>query len=161
MNAARNIIVALHNVHSVQRVIEMAKICYGLGIGTIIISKAVGTAAQTGVPEAQKIAIRLGRKLIFVPDIQDAIDLLKPDEILLFAPKPYGREPFNPDEVAEKASKGQLVMLVFGGLDPGLSSRELSLGRAVYIETQSPIGSIGTAAIAIYLLLRSLQCSNT
>jgi len=156
LDAARNIIVALHNVHSVQRVIEMAKICYGLGISTLVISKAVGTAAQTGVPEAQKIAMRMGKKLIFVPDIQDVIDLLKPDEILLFAPKPYGREPFNPKEVAEKALMGQLMLLVFGGLEPGLSSRELSLGRAVYVETQSPIGSIGTAAIALYLVMLNL-----
>ncbi len=161
VNIFRNVLVVLHNVHSVQRVVEMAKLCFGLGFNTLIVSKAIGTAAQSGIPEAHRLAMHMGKRLIIVPDVQDAIDLFNPDEILLFAPKPYGKEQFNPKEVCEKASMGKLIMLVYGGLEPGLSSRELSLGRAVFLAPSINIGTIGTAAISLYLIMQeTIKCNS-
>jgi len=157
LNPLRNILVTLHNVHSVQKVIEMAKICFGLGFNTLIISKAIGTAAQSGIPEAQRIALKMGKRLIIVPDLQDAIELFKPNKTYLFAPYPYGKEKFNPNEIIEKAKKNSLIMLVYGGLEPGLSSRELSLGKSVYLEQSIDISSTGLAAITLYLLRKKLE----
>lgn len=148
----RNIVVVLHNVHSVQRVIETAKICFGLGYDTLVISKAIGTAAQSGVPEANKIAMKLGKRLLCVPDIQDAIDLLKPDELFLYAPKPYAKKPFDPKEIVGEAKRGNIIMLIFGGLEPGLSSRELLLGNSFYIDLPGNVGSIGALTIILYLI---------
>lgn len=148
----RNIVVVLHNVQSVQRVIETAKICYGLGYSTLVVSKAIGTAAQSGVPEANKIAMRLGKRLLCVPDIQDAIDLLKPSRVFLYAPKPYAKNLFDPKIIVEEANRGELVMIVFGGLEPGLSSRELLLGESFYLNLPGNIGSIGAMSIILYLI---------
>ena len=155
----RNIVVVLHNVQSVQRVIETAKICYGLGYNTLVISKAIGTAAQTGVPEANKIAMRLGKRLLCVPDIQDAIDLLKPDKVFLYAPKPYAKNVFNPKKIIDEIGQGNLVLMVFGGLEPGLSSRELSLGESFHLDLPGNIGSIGALSIVLYLLYCYLNLS--
>ncbi|HDO20912.1 MAG: RecB-family nuclease [archaeon GB-1845-036] len=150
------LIVVLHNVHSMQRVIEFAKICYGLGYYTLVISRPIGTAAQVGVPEAQKVAFKMKGRLIVLPDLKDAIELLKPEKIILFAPKPYGKRRFNAEEIADQILKGVRVMVVFGGLEPGLSGRELSMGESVYLDV-GEIGAVGLAAVTLYEIKLALK----
>ncbi|MHA2041905.1 MAG: RecB-family nuclease, partial [Candidatus Thorarchaeota archaeon] len=55
----KNVYVVLHNVHAVSKVIETAQVVYGLGLPNYLVSKAEGSAAQTGVPEANRLAMKM------------------------------------------------------------------------------------------------------
>ncbi|MEM0042692.1 MAG: RecB-family nuclease [Thermofilaceae archaeon] len=139
----------LHNAYSQQRVVEAARVVYGLGYHVFIVTKASGSAAQAGVPEAQKLALKMGRTFMCLPDLPDAIEVLKPNMVLLFVPKKYAQKPLS--EVVNTAA-GRLLA-VFGGSDPGLSKKELEMGIAVYPDgIEEDVGSTGMVAIALYLL---------
>ncbi|MEM3541831.1 MAG: RecB-family nuclease, partial [Candidatus Methanomethylicia archaeon] len=72
----KNLIMVIHNIHSPQRLIELAKVFYGLGYTNLVISKAAGAAAQMGIPEVQKISIKTGGKLIITTNLEDAIEII-------------------------------------------------------------------------------------
>ncbi|RLE99487.1 MAG: recombinase RecB [Thermoprotei archaeon] len=144
-----DVIPVLHNVFSPQKVLEAARIAYGLGYRMFVVTKASGSAAQAGVPEAQKLAIKLGRSFACLPDLPDALEVLKPARVLLVVPKKFGREPLLREAMC---AEGRLLV-VFGGADPGLSRRELEVGMPVFIDgVEGDIGSLGLVAIALYLL---------
>ncbi len=148
------VIPVLHNVVSAQKVVEAAKIVYGLGFKTFIISKASGSAAQSGVPEAQKIALKLGLNLVFLSDLEDVIDVVNPDIVLTVMPKKYGGEALT--KVWESTVGGaKRVLVIFGGSEPGLSMREMKMGKLVYPDDiEEDIGAIGLVAISLYLIKR-------
>ena len=143
------VIPLLHNVYSQQRVVEVAKVVYGLGFKVFVVTKAIGSAAQAGVPEAQKLALKLDRAFIYLPDLPDAIEVLRPDKVLLVLPRKYAPTPVSE---AVKSASGK-VMVVFGGAEPGLTKRELELGIAVHPDgIEEDVGATGLAAISLYLL---------
>jgi len=143
------LIPVLHNVMSAQRVLEAAKLVYGLGFKSFVVSKALGAAAQSGVPEAQKLAIRLKRNIFFLVDIDDVIEVFNPDRVLTVTPAKYGGEPLS-KVVNDLSGK---VVVVFGGLEPGLSMREIEKGMHVFPDkVVDDIGSIGLLAITLYML---------
>lgn len=149
------LIVVLHNVYSVQRVIEMAKLVYGLGFDTLVISKAQSAAAQSGVPEAQKIALKKSKNFFYLSDIPDVLELFKPEMVLLFVPQEYASSVYDPNEVLKTLEKGNVVM-IFGGSEPGLTKRELEYGKAVFIDKiKEDIGPIAYASIALYELIKT------
>jgi len=144
-----NIIPLLHNVYSQQRVVEVAKAAYGLGYGVFVVTKASGSAAQAGVPEAQKLALKLDKAFIYLPDLPDAVEVLKPDSVLLVLTRKYAPTPISE---AVKNCTGKVVV-VFGGAEPGLSKKELELGQAVHPDgVVEDVGSTGLAAISLYIL---------
>lgn len=73
--------IALYGPTSVQRIIDFLKTVYALGGATPVIIKPVGAAAQIGVPEAHKIAYKLGKPLIVLPEITDLKELFNPAKI--------------------------------------------------------------------------------
>ena len=152
MEAFDRIFVVLHNVQSPNRVVEMAKIVYGLGFPNFIVTKAVGSAAQIGVPEAQKIALKHGYNFVFLRDLSDLLEVLEPKTVLMFTPKIPESSPFEPEEVRRKAERGEKVALVFGGLEPGLTKRELELGKPVHLMEEASSSVLASVAIALYLI---------
>jgi len=156
MGVVENVIVVLHNVFSSQKIVEAAKIVYGMGFKNFAITKAQGSAAQIGVPEAHKLAIKKKVNFFYLQGIDDVIELFQPSKIYLFVPQGYAKEKFNPEIVAEKASK-EVVAVVFGGSEPGLSKKELEKGMPVYIENLKEHTTIGMLAIALYLILNSAK----
>ncbi|MCS7097290.1 MAG: RecB-family nuclease [Candidatus Methanomethylicia archaeon] len=153
----KNIIMVIHNIHSPQRLIELTKVFYGLGFKNLVVSKATGAASQIGIPEVQKISIKTGGRLIITSDLNDAIDLIKPNSILLAVPKPYGKSIYNPEEVAKRIIEGLLVMIVIGGLEPGLTIKELTYGEPVYIDIEGDVGCVGLATIILYETFKHLR----
>jgi len=150
-----NIVPVLHNVYSNQKVIEAARLVYGLGYKTFVITKASGTAAQSGVPEAHRLALKEGRNIIYLSDIDDAIELLDPQEVYLVVAPPYASNELDPSEIANKAREGR-VLLIFGGSEPGLTRKELERGKAIYPPgIEKSIGTTGLMAITLYLIKRS------
>lgn len=145
------IIPVLHNAYSTQRLIESARTVYGLNFKLFIVTKASGSAAQVGVPEVQKLAMKMGKSFAFLPDLPDAIEILKPDKIILIVPKRYASTSLV--EVLKEAT-GR-VMIVFGGSEPGLSKKELELGIPAYIEgVEEDLGPVGFLAIILYEIKR-------
>lgn len=142
------IIPVLHNVNSPNRLTEFVSVCVSLGFKTIIISKPTGSAAQIGIPEAFKFAIKTGARLIVVPDLRDIKELFQ-GEFFLFTSPENSNTKFNPEEL--KHMEGN-IFLVFGGMEPGLTKRELELGKPLHIGVPNIMSVIGIASIVLYLL---------
>ncbi len=151
-----NLLVAIHNVTGIQKIKEYTQVLLGFRIKTIIISKAVGSAAMSGVPQAQKIIFKKGGNLLYVEDIPDIIELLNPDIIYVVAPQPYAKHKFEPGMIIQELKAKKKILLIFGGSDPGLSKRELEFGIDIYLEVPADIGTIGTAAIILYQIWKLL-----
>jgi len=154
------LLVQLHNFSSINLCKEFTKIALGLGARDIIFSKAVGTAATTGVPIAQKMAHSNQANVLYLQDIKDAIELCSPDETFLFIKKPFAKENFNPVSIVESYLSGKTILLVFGGSDPGLTKQELDLGKPIYFEEINEIGCLGEIAITLYLLRQEVMKKN-
>jgi SpoU rRNA methylase family enzyme len=151
-----NLFVAIHNVTSIQKLQEFVQVLLGFQIKTIIISKAIGSAAISGVPRAQKLIFKKGGNLLYTEDIPDCIELLSPDEVYVIAPQPYSKNKLEPKSIAQELKNNKKLLLVFGGSNPGLSKRELEFGIDSYLEVPSDIGTIGTAAIILHQIFREL-----
>ena len=145
------LLITLHNVGSSQRCQEFVQIASGLGFKNLAITKASGSAASRGIPQAQKIAVKSSANFMFLANIPDVIEVYNPDEIILVAPSPFGDEIWNPEEITKKIGEKR-VLIIFGGSSPGLSRRELDMGKAVNLDVPIEVGSIGTLAIALYEL---------
>ncbi len=147
------IIPVLHNTSSSQRLTEVARAVYGLGFNSFIVTKAVGAAAQVGVPEAQKIAYKLGKNFMVLADLPEAIELLQPSKVFLVMPAKYGGGRLE-DAVVQALKnlrENEKMLLVFGGSEPGLSMRELKLGENVSPEgIEEDIGTTALVAITLY-----------
>lgn len=159
MGVVENVIVVLHNVFSSQKIVEAAKIVYGMGFKNFAVTKAQGSAAQIGVPEAHKLAIKRGMNFFYLQSIDDIAELFQPSKIYLFVAEGYAREKFNPEKIAEEAAKG-VIAIVFGGSEPGLSKKELEKGIPIYIENLKEHTTIGMIAIALYLILKTDSAKN-
>ncbi len=147
----KRLFVVIHNIHSVTRLIEAAKVTYGFNIKNLVISKAIGSAAQEGVPEVQKIALKLERNVFFLRDLDDVISSLNLNNAYIFVPRKYANKKFNPKAVLEEI-KEHNVALVFGGSDPGFTKKDLEKGTPVYLDLPGDIGSIGYLAVTLYTL---------
>jgi len=150
------VIPVLHNVFSVEIVRQFAKISYGLGFRVVVISKPSGAAAQAGVPEAQKLALKKGKVLVVLSGIEDVIELFKPSLTLLVTPKRYAREGFNIERVIDEVKKGN-VIVIFGGSEPGLSAKEIEMGVPVHIDIEDDLGPLGFASIVLHEISDALK----
>ncbi len=145
------IIPVLHNVSSVQRVVDMARLVYGLGLDTLVITKAYGGAAQSGVPEAMRLALKSNAKLIVLPELKDALDLLSPDTFIAVT-RSYAEERINPVNPPVTGSK---VLIVFSGGDPEFTPQEIAGAKRVYIDgVEAKLGPIAEAALILYHLAK-------
>lgn len=151
-----NLYVAIHNVTGIQKIKEYTQILIGFSVKTVIISKAVGSAAISGVPQAQKMIFKKGGNLLYVEDIPDIMELLNIEDVYVIAPQPYAKHKFDSHEVVKKLKDQKKILLIFGGSDPGLSKRELEFGIDTFLEVPADIGTIGTAAIILYQIFNNL-----
>ncbi|BAA81011.2 conserved hypothetical protein [Aeropyrum pernix K1] len=145
------VIPVLHNVSSVQRVVDMARLSYSLGLDTLVVTKAYGGAAQSGVPEAMRLALKLGKSLVVLPELRDAVNLLSPTHVLAVTPSRAERL-VGPGGL--EGLEGR-VLVVFSGGEPELDPSEAAGAIRVYIEgVEGKVGPIAEAALILYFLLR-------
>lgn len=152
-----NLNVVLYNVHSSQKIKEMTQILVGFDLKTIIIARALGSAAQDGVPDANKLAIKHDKNLMYLRDLPDVLEVIKPDKIYVFAPRPYGKNPFNSEEMVQALKNNEKILLIFGGSGPGLSKRELDMGISTHLDVPHDIGSLGTISVVLYQILSKMK----
>ncbi|MHA2504180.1 MAG: RecB-family nuclease [Candidatus Kariarchaeaceae archaeon] len=143
-------IVVLHNVASSNSCSEFVKIAAGMGFKTLAITHAQGSAAQRGLPSAQKLAMQNGINFFSLGSLDDVIELLQPETIIVVAPPPYGKK--NLDSEFVSTLEGKRWVAVFGGNDPGLGRKDLEKGNEVVQVPAGDIGSIGTLTLGLALL---------
>jgi len=143
-------IVVLHNVASSKTCAEFVKIAAGMGFKTLAITHAQGSAAQRGLPAAQKLAMQHDINFFSLSTIDDIVELLQPDTMIVVAPPPYGKK--NLDSAFVSTLKGKRWIAIFGGSDPGLGRKDLAKGNEVVQVPAGDIGSIGTLTLGLALL---------
>ncbi len=139
-------IVVLHNVSAASRVQEFTNIALGLGYKTVIITNPQGSAAQRGIPTAQKAAYKEKANFMVLENLETVKELFSADEFFVIAPPPYGKETLDNDLV--DSVEGKKIIIAVGGNDSGLSRMDLDLGRSVQLPV-GKIGSIGMATLAL------------
>lgn len=143
-------IIVLHNVVSAKICTEFVKIAAGMGFKTLIITHAQGSAAQRGLPAAQKIAMQNDINFLSLANLDDIKELIQPELMLVVAPPPYGK--INLEAKFVSSLEGKRWVAVFGGNDPGLSRKDLEKGDKVVQVPAGDIGSIGTLTLGLALL---------
>lgn len=143
-------VLVLHNVVSSSSCIEFVKISAGMGFKTVAITQAQGSAAQRGLPAAQKIAMQNNINFFSLNSLDDIKELLKPDLMILVAPPPYGKKNLDNDFV--QTLKDKRWVAIFGGNDPGIGRKDLEKGDEVVQLPAGDIGSIGTLTLGLALL---------
>jgi SpoU rRNA methylase family enzyme len=143
----------LHNISSIQRMLDFTRLTLSMGFGRIVVTRAYGAAAQHGLGEVGRLTYKAGASLIVLPDLSDAVDLLKPDSVLIVS-REHARVEVDPAGGIGEVARGR-VLVAFNGGDPDFSPQEASLGTPIYIKgLQSRIGPLGEAALILYALLR-------
>ena len=123
------VIFAVNSISSQQRLIDVAKVVTAiedLKVSSLVISRPTGMAAQSGIPEVSKIMYKAGKTLIVLPSLKDAVELLKPDLILIYFESPDSAYLDSIDllNIAK-------LMFVVDGSDFGPTTNELGLGQLV------------------------------
>ncbi len=156
MTTTRNVFVVLTNVHSPTKVVETAQVVYGLGFQNYVVSKAEGAAAQAGVPEANKLALRMKRNFMVLPDLPDVLEVLGVSTPILVVSPVLTKERLDLQDLAERVKSGERVAVVLSGSTSSFSRREMDLGECKSLEAEVDIGPAGTAAVVLYGVLRRL-----
>lgn len=151
-DATKNIYVILHNVHAVSKVLETAHVVYGLGFQNFVVTKAEGSAAQSGVPDANRFAIKMKKNFMVLPDLKDALELLEVEEPLLLVSPVLTKERVDLGQLVEQTKTGEKLVLVFSASNSSFSRKEMDLGKCVSLQSKIDIGPSGTAAVVLYAL---------
>ena len=153
------ILVAMHDVSSAQRLIDMARLVYGLGLKQFIATKLYGAAASSGVPDVMRLALRLNRGFYVLPHVRDAVEAFNPGKVIIVS-HDYG-ELLPISEIVARLSNEEKVLLVFGGSEAAPGKDIAGLGEAVYpAGLEARIGPVAEAAIILYPLIASLPKSS-
>ncbi len=150
----------LHNVQSRTVVVEFVKIASYLGAKNIIVTRASSSAAQSGVPEAYKIAYQKNVNLFYLKDLTDAIELIMPKQIFFLVSSRYSQTKLDLSKVLKAHIKesakyeNDSILFFIGGLSPGFSKIEMSRGESVYLlSIEDDIGPLATLSILLYELM--------
>jgi SpoU rRNA methylase family enzyme len=105
----RHPIVVIHDVSSAQRLLDVAHVVYGLGFDVLVASKVYGAAASSAVPDATRMALRLGKSFHVLPGVRDAVEIFKPSRIVVLS-KEYG-EPRSLEEIVGMLRGNTMLVL--------------------------------------------------
>jgi SpoU rRNA methylase family enzyme len=145
-----DVLPVIHNVSSVQRLVDTARVVVSLGLPTLIATKVYGAAAQSGVPEVFRLLLKERRGFVVLPELKDAVEAYAPDSVLLID-RENASEQLSLDDLGRL--KGR-VMVVLNGSDAPFSPQELSLGKPVYIRgLVSRAGAVAEGALVLYGLM--------
>ncbi|BBD72829.1 exonuclease [Sulfodiicoccus acidiphilus] len=139
------LLIGLHNTTSVQRLVDFAKLVFSSSVTRyLVVTKVGGVAAQSGVPEVNKLAIKSGKSFSVLPDLKDAIELLRPSAVYLVTAQ--SSETLDP-----VALKRERSLVVFNGVDSGFGKVDSSLGKPVRLEgLEVDVGPVAAGALLLY-----------
>ncbi len=146
------LIVVLHDVYSTVKLSEVVDVVMEFDeVDLFVVSKAVSSAAQSGVPEAEKKMFSRGRRILFIPDITDLKELIPMDRIFFFVPRSIAKDVFDPAYI-RKLVRESTVALVFSGGESSFSKRELSLGESLTLGFKNVMPPSAEISIVLYTL---------
>ena len=148
----KNVYVVLHNVQSPSKTIETAQVVYGLGFSNYVVSKAEGSAAQSGVPDANRLALKMKRNFIVLPDLKDVLEVLNIEGPLLVTSPRLVKERIDLIQLQEQTKSGKRIAIILSGSNSSFSRKEMDLGDCKSLEADVDIGPAGSAAIILYSL---------
>lgn len=149
----KNVYVVLHNVHSASKTIETAQVVYGLGFPNYVVSKAEGSAAQAGVPDANRLAMKMKNNFMVLPDLKDVLEVLKIEFPLFITSPVLVKERIDFTELSKKVKSEERIGIFVSGSNSSFSRKEMDLGECRSLDARVDIGPSGTAAIVLYSLL--------
>ena len=149
----KNIYVVLHNVHSASKTIETAQVVYGLGFPNFVVSKAEGSSAQSGVPDANRLAIRMKQNFMVLPDLRDVLEALNIEYSLFITSPKLVKEHVDLDQLYEQTKSGKRIAIVVSGSNSSFSRKEMDLGDCKSLDAEVDIGPSGSAAIILYSII--------
>ncbi len=79
----------LAGVTSPHKLVESVKVAYGfrgIPVDAFVVVRATGMAAQMGVPEAYRVALKYGKPLIVLPSAKDLLEYVKFEEVYSVVP---------------------------------------------------------------------------
>ncbi len=149
-----NIIVVLYETSSVQRLVDAAKITYGLGFKNFVVIKAYGVAAQNGIPEATKIALKRGKNFHVLSKIDDLVEILGVDN-LIFISSDYG-EKIDENSIGKLGLCEKKTAIIIGGSETAITRQDIAKGIAVYPSiAETVIGPLGELALILFMAKKS------
>ncbi|MHA1769684.1 MAG: RecB-family nuclease [Candidatus Thorarchaeota archaeon] len=148
----KNVYVVLHNVHSTSKTIETAQVVYGLGFTNYVVSKAEGSAAQSGVPDANRLAVKMKRNFMVLPDLDDVLETLQIDNPILITSPKLTKQHLEFSDIKSLISSGKRIALILSGSTSSFSRKEMDKGECKSIRAEVDIGPAGTAAVILYAL---------
>jgi SpoU rRNA methylase family enzyme len=148
----KNTYVVLHNVHSASKTIETAQVVYGLGFSNFVVSKAEGSAAQAGVPDANRLAMKMKCNFMVLPDLKDVFEVLNIEHPFMITSPVLVKERLDFEQFSELAKSGERIALILSGSTSSFSRKEMDLGNCSSLEARVDIGPSGTAAVVLYSL---------
>ncbi|MFX1560671.1 MAG: RecB-family nuclease, partial [Promethearchaeota archaeon] len=125
----KNIYVVLHNVHSASKTIETAQVVYGLGFPNFVVSKAEGSAAQAGVPDANRLAMKMKQNFMVLPDLKDVLEVLNIEYPLLITSPVLTKDQLDLDKLSELTKSGERIAIMLSGSSSSFSRKEMDLGE--------------------------------
>ncbi|CCC82420.1 RecB-family nuclease [Thermoproteus tenax] len=140
--------VAVYNVSSLPRLMEMAKVAYGFGVKRLVGARVFGSAAQQ-IGDLFKYALKVGGEVLIFNDLRDAYEALRPDVVIALTRPEKGVEPLG------EPPQGR-TLLVVSGTDLPITPRELPQGAKLAYAVDADIGSVGQLAVALYKLKKEL-----
>lgn len=148
----KNVYVVLHNIHSASKTIETAQVVYGLGFQNYIVSKPEASAAQSGVPDANRLAIKMKRNFMVLPDLSVVLETLGFDLVLLVPSPKLTKNRLDFKDLLERAQSGERIAVVLSGSTSSFSRKEMDLGENCSLQTEVDIGPSGTAAVILHAI---------
>ena len=148
----KNIYIVLHNVHSASKTIETAQVVYGLGFSNFVVSKAEGSAAQAGVPDANRLAMKMKQNFMVLPDLKDVLEVLNIEQPLLITSPVLTKDRLDLNQLSEWAKSGERIAIMLSGSTSSFSRKEMDLGECRSLDAKVDIGPAGTAAIILYAI---------
>lgn len=147
------IYLAIYSPSSVQKVVDFVKTVFASGIYVPVLIKPIGAAAQIGVPEAFKIAYKMGKPLVVLPEITDIVGVLRVDK--LYYLDEAGEEVLL-RAIATETNRDVAIVVPSGEQEP--SRKELEKTSVVWPrEIPRGLPAVAVSAILIYELLKSHQ----
>lgn len=153
----KNVYVVLHNVHAVSKVMETAQVVFGLGFPNFMVSKAEGSAAQTGVPESNRLALKMKGSFAVLPDLRDVLEMLDVEKPIMITSPVLVKERANAGEMAKRIRDGERVVIVLSGSNSSFSRKEMDMGHCVCLEARVDIGPAGSAAIVLHEIAGKIE----
>ncbi len=145
-------LVVINNVNSPSRLVDFVKVALSnnrVRIVAVVASRVSGMAAQTGVPEASKYAIKKNKAFFVLPTLQEVIDLLKPDRVYIIVNSEIAKSLAD----VKNGIRGR-VMFVFNGVEGSFSKNELALGEHIKIDDYE---EIPPAPVSLAIVLKELS----